>query len=218
MTIDQPSHAVDINRPPSANVDPPSPFNFTPGERREYEAATLRFTTAAHIENYLDHAGMQAKDLAQRIRKSRSWVSKLLSGRQNATLDTLAEVALALGAKWTMDLVAANRRGTPAENDVPPPAWAIQQASTATVSVSMSQAWFGFGGLVPSPFEVFTFTSKLKVQFLQSAQADIHVIPDPQWSDFAAMSNAIRLIGSPEQTVKYLPLPSSEVITEIESE
>src|ERR1700722_1503389 len=116
-----------VAQPAPSDADRPPPFNFTPTERREYEAATLRYTAAAHIENYLDNAGIQAKDLAQRIRKSRSWVSKLLSGRQNATLDTLAEVALALGAKWSIDLVATNRNGTPAESDAPPPGWAVQQ-------------------------------------------------------------------------------------------
>jgi len=118
----------------------PSLFNFTPGERRDYEAATLRYTAAAHVNNYLDHVGLQAKDLAHRIRKSRAWVSKLLSGRQNATLDTLAEVGWALGAKWKIDLVSAERTGTPAENDPPAPRWATGPVETTNVSTSSTSA------------------------------------------------------------------------------
>lgn len=109
-------------------------FNFTPGERREFEATTLRLTAAMHIENYLEHLGLQAKDLAQRIRKSRPWVSKLLSGRQNTTLDTLAEVALALGARWNLDLVPAERVGTPAEADIPASAWIGGSTTSVTVT------------------------------------------------------------------------------------
>lgn len=99
-------------------------FGFTAQERLEYEKTLIRLTVAAHVENYLDHAGLQAKDLASRVRKSRPWISKLLSGRQNATLDTLAETAWALGARWSVDLKAAEREGTPAEGDKEPPNWA----------------------------------------------------------------------------------------------
>ena len=104
-------------------------FNFTPDERREYESATLRFTVAAQTQNYLDRAGLQAKDLAQRIHKSKAWVSKLLSGRQNATLNTLAEIALALGARWQIDLEQAEKVGTLAEQDPPP----SQSATSHTI-------------------------------------------------------------------------------------
>lgn len=108
------------------NTDGRTLHGFSPKERLEYETTSLRLIFAAHVENYLGHAGLQAKDLASRIGKSRAWVSKLLSGRQNATLDTLAEVALALGAQWQVSLVAANRNGTPAQNDPVPPGWALR--------------------------------------------------------------------------------------------
>ena len=116
-------------------------FNFTPSQRREYEKTTLRYTAAAHVQNYLDDAGLRAKDLAHRIHKSRAWVSKLLSGRQNTTLDTLADVAWALGAKWQMDMVAADRVGTPAENDPAPPQWAIRSSSTTTMVANPVWNW-----------------------------------------------------------------------------
>jgi transcriptional regulator with XRE-family HTH domain len=112
------------------------PFGFTPEERREYEAATLRFTAAAHIQNYLDNAGLQAKDLARRVGKSRAWISKLLSGRQNATLDTLSDAAWALGARWQIDLIPAERTGTPAQDDPPAPHWAT--STTVTLSEGIS--------------------------------------------------------------------------------
>jgi transcriptional regulator with XRE-family HTH domain len=123
------------------NPDRAPLFDFTPSQRREYEKTTLRYTVAAHVQNYLDDSGLRAKDLAHRVGKSRAWVSKLLSGHQNATLDTLSEVAWALGAKWQMDMVAADRIGTPAENDPPPPQWAVRSSSTMTASYSSNAYW-----------------------------------------------------------------------------
>lgn len=196
-------------------VDRPTPFNFTLAERREYEAATLRYTAAAHIENYLDHAGMPAKDLAQRIRKSRSWVSKLLSGRQNATLDTLAEVAWALGAKWKISLVASERRGTPAENDAPPPAWAVRQPATATMSAN-----FVLNASVAQPIEALRFTGKVDVWVPESILPEIRVISSPRGPDFTVDANVAFLIYSPGNANKYLPSPSTAIstsISEIES-
>lgn len=123
-------------------------FDFTPNERRAYEAATLRYTAAADIQNYLDHAGLQAKDLARRIRKSRAWVSKLLSGRQNATLDTLADAGWALGARWQIDLVPADRVGTPAENDPPAPEWVSNTRATISIDVPTAFPFQQGSGLI----------------------------------------------------------------------
>jgi transcriptional regulator with XRE-family HTH domain len=110
-------------------------FGFTPKQRREYESRLLRLLVAADIENYLDNADLQAKDLAARVGKSKAWISKLLSGHQNATLDTLAEAAWALGARWRLVLTAAERAGTPAELDPPAPHWA-QADQTTTQQVA----------------------------------------------------------------------------------
>jgi transcriptional regulator with XRE-family HTH domain len=146
-------------------------FNFTPSERREYEKATLRYTAAAHLQNYLDDAGLRAKDLAQRIRKSRAWVSKLLSGRQNVTLDTLADVAWALGAKWQMDMVAADRIGTPAENDPNPPRWAVRSSSNITLTTCDGPVWYWT--------HQRSGTHQFDVDFMNMSNCSIYVTSDP---------------------------------------
>lgn len=195
-------------------VDRPVPFNFSPPERLEYEAATLRYTAAAHVENYLDHSGMQAKDLAQRIRKSRSWVSKLLSGRQNATLDTLAEIAWALGARWKISLVASERRGTPAENDAPPPSWAaVEQLSTSTMSANII-----VGTSSPAPIKALRFAGRIDFWLSQSVRTDVHMISgSSRWPDLSMDANVACLIVPPDDTNKYLPSPSVTINLEIES-
>lgn len=108
-------------------------FGFDYDERLDYEATLLRLMVASQIESVLTHNNVQAKELAQRMGRSKSWVSRVLSGTQNATLDTLAEVALALGLRWHPSLVATNRAGTPAASDVEPPNWVHKRAPVAEV-------------------------------------------------------------------------------------
>lgn len=96
---------------------------WSPKERIEFERGLLRLLVAGRIENLMEHAELTQSELADRIGKSRAWVSKLLSGTQNATLDTLAEVAWALGVRWNPTLREAPREGTPAVDDPPLPHW-----------------------------------------------------------------------------------------------
>jgi transcriptional regulator with XRE-family HTH domain len=114
----------------SDDHDPGTPFGFDAGERLEFEQALLRESFASQIETHLEETRLPAQTLAKRMRKSKAWISKLLTGRHNPTLDTAAEVALALGLRWDIKLAVAPRAGTPAADDPPPPAW-IQRPATA---------------------------------------------------------------------------------------
>jgi transcriptional regulator with XRE-family HTH domain len=98
-------------------------------KRRDYERSLLRLTVAGRIENLLVDLGVSKAELAGRIRKSRAWVSKLLNGRQNLTLDTLAEIGWALGVRWEALPVAVARNNTPAVHDPAPPSWVQRQFS-----------------------------------------------------------------------------------------
>lgn len=57
--------------------------------------ATLE--VARQIEGQMQSAGIKRSQLAERLGKSRAWISKLLHGGQNVTVFTLVEVADALG-------------------------------------------------------------------------------------------------------------------------
>lgn len=92
-------------------------------ERLRFEEAFLSFTVAARIQNLLEDLGVSKAELARRLGKSQAWVSKVLSGRQNLTLNSLARVGLALGVRWNPEMLAAPREGTHAAQDRPLPAW-----------------------------------------------------------------------------------------------
>ena len=58
----------------------------------------LSFAIAARIDEVLKRKGMTQRELAQRLGKRESEVSKWLTGRHNFTTNTLARISLALGA------------------------------------------------------------------------------------------------------------------------
>lgn len=66
-----------------------------PEERKaEFE---LSFAIATRIDEILRRKGMTQRELAQRLGKRESEVSKWLTGRHNFTTNTIARISLALG-------------------------------------------------------------------------------------------------------------------------
>jgi len=51
------------------------------------------------IENLIESKGLSKKELAERLKVSKSTVSRILDGNRNMTLETLVKVAFALGYK-----------------------------------------------------------------------------------------------------------------------
>lgn len=97
--------------------------DLSDGERVRFEEGLLRLTAAGRIENLLDDLGLTQKELADRLGKSQAWVSKVISGRQNLTLSSLARIGFVLGVRWNPELVRARSEGSIAENDPPLPSW-----------------------------------------------------------------------------------------------
>lgn len=58
----------------------------------------LSFAIATRIDEVLKRKGMTQRELAGRLGKRESEVSKWLTGRHNFTTNTLARISLALGA------------------------------------------------------------------------------------------------------------------------
>ena len=101
---------------------------WEPQRRLEYERTRLRVLVTARIENLLEGMGLKQSDLAKRISKSSAWVSKLLSGNQNVTLDTVAEIGWALGVRWDIQASPTSKENTPASADGPLPDWVHRQS------------------------------------------------------------------------------------------
>ena len=70
---------------------------------------------------------MSQKELARRLELSEPRVSRLLNGRDNTTLRTLADVGHALGVRFALVPIPFEERGgTPAAEDPEPPRWVDQ--------------------------------------------------------------------------------------------
>ncbi len=65
-------------------------FNEIPKEKEKY--IKISMDLAAQIKKYLDDAGMSQKDLADKLGKKESEISKWLSGTHNFTVRTLAKI------------------------------------------------------------------------------------------------------------------------------
>lgn len=109
-------------------------------DRKTFEESFLRMSVAARIAGLLEDLGMSQRDLARRLGKSEAWVSKLVGGHQNLTLDTLTRVGIALGVRWNPVLVESPRAGTPAENDPPLPTWIQREGESSITDASWRPA------------------------------------------------------------------------------
>lgn len=58
-----------------------------------------RMFIAVQIQDAMDQKGIQNKDLATKLNKQPSVITKWLSGRHNFTIDTISEIEQALGVK-----------------------------------------------------------------------------------------------------------------------
>jgi antitoxin component HigA of HigAB toxin-antitoxin module len=69
------------------------------GRHRIFEQESLAIEATELICTLMKERKMQKSDLAQRIGKSKAYVTQVLSGSRNMTLHTFADLAFALGHK-----------------------------------------------------------------------------------------------------------------------
>ncbi len=67
------------------------------------EKAIYRITEA--LEEVLDTQQVSRTELAQRLGRTKSWVTQLLDGEQNKTIRTVADVAAVLGCELQVSLM-----------------------------------------------------------------------------------------------------------------
>lgn len=95
-----------------------------PEIRRVFEEELLVGEATDTVAALVDSLGLSQKELAQRLGVSAGRVSQILSGAENLTLRSLGALGWALGIRFNLQPSAmADRRGTPALDDPPAPAW-----------------------------------------------------------------------------------------------
>lgn len=95
-----------------------------PAVRRAYEEELLFGEAHDTLVGLLESLGITRTELAERLGVSPARVSQILSGRENLRLRTLASLGWSLGIRFELHPVpVADRAGTPAAADPPPPSW-----------------------------------------------------------------------------------------------
>ena len=96
--------------------------------RLAHEEELLLGEAVETVVDLLESHGITQRQLAERLGVGEARVSRILSGRENATLKTLAALGDALGVRFAVVAIPyADRSGTPAADDPPPPAWLASQ-------------------------------------------------------------------------------------------
>ena len=73
-------------------------------EMRLYQEEWLILQTTILIEEVMEEKGIRKKELAERLGRSKGYITQLLDGRANMTLRTVADVMWALDCSLTVDV------------------------------------------------------------------------------------------------------------------
>lgn len=71
----------------------------------EYIAYDIAYSITEKIGKIMKSKNIKNKDLAKRMNVDPSYITKLLSGYKNMTIETIAKVAVALNMKYTSDFI-----------------------------------------------------------------------------------------------------------------
>jgi antitoxin component HigA of HigAB toxin-antitoxin module len=124
-------------------------------EREEFEEALLRLKVASRIEVLAEDTGVSRAELARRLGRSKPWISKVLSGYHNLTLDTLSRIGWALGVRWEVKPhVLSDRDSSPAAGDGALPQWV--SSSTRNVYADPNLPAYRGVPLVPDRLALYT--------------------------------------------------------------
>lgn len=70
-------------------------------ETETYDKEVVRDLVSSQIDYLMKKEDVSKAELAKRLGKSRAYITKILQGNANFTLDTLVQIARALGYKFT---------------------------------------------------------------------------------------------------------------------
>jgi len=71
----------------------------------EYKIESVAFDISVQIYKQMEKLGINKKDLAEKLNVSKSYITQLLKGKSNMTIETLIKVAEALGMTLQIKLV-----------------------------------------------------------------------------------------------------------------
>ncbi len=73
--------------------------------RPEYHHEAILLEVARRISNAMEEQGMSRAELARKLGVSPAYITKVLRGHENFSIQTLARIAFALGQTWELLLI-----------------------------------------------------------------------------------------------------------------
>lgn len=113
-------------------------YSFTKGlarakTRPAYYEEGLFLDVASRIIDIMDAHGVTRSELARRLNVSPAYITKMLRGHANLSLESLAKVAYAIGFKWECVLIPKDAKVDVLSLTYESGASAIQRVETATI-------------------------------------------------------------------------------------
>jgi transcriptional regulator with XRE-family HTH domain len=102
--------------------------DLSPEQRRAFERELLYGEAVEQVRALMQDLGLSQRDLAHRLKVTDARMSQILSGRENLTLRTVADLGWSSGVRFTLVAEPVDREGTPAKHDPPPPRWLARHA------------------------------------------------------------------------------------------
>lgn len=81
-----------------------------------YHIAEIKIKIAEQIYKMMEKRRITQSDLARRLGKNRAYISRILRGTTNFTVETLVKIARGLDATWGFQLTKAEKRTTKKPN------------------------------------------------------------------------------------------------------
>jgi len=82
----------------------PAGTEFSNAEERTFAKQELVYNVTEDLLVILEDMELSKIELAKKLGKSKSYVSQVLSGARNMTLDTLSDICFAIGIKAKIEL------------------------------------------------------------------------------------------------------------------
>jgi len=79
-------------------------------ERVDYHVAGMKIDIAEQIYILMEKKKVSKAELARRLGKNRSYITRILKGTTNFTLETIVAIAQKLDAKWSFNLIDEKKK------------------------------------------------------------------------------------------------------------
>lgn len=88
----------------------PAGMQFDQEDELEFAREELIYNVTRDLLVFMEKAEISKVQVAEKLQKSKAYISQVLNGSRNMTLGTLSDVCFAIGAQIKIDIISAEPR------------------------------------------------------------------------------------------------------------